>query len=62
MDLATAQRRLQTNPQEAALRLDEARGQAAEALEELRSLSRGFAPADRGGPRPDRGSGVISRA
>lgn len=51
MDLSTAQRRLEDDPEEARRLLEEARAQAAETLAELRALSRGIAPpvlADRG--------------
>ncbi len=51
MDLSTAQRRLDDDPDEARRLLAEARAQAAETLAELRALSRGIAPpilADRG--------------
>lgn len=44
MDLSTAQRRMDSDPEAVAEILTEARDQAREALEELRSLSRGFAP------------------
>lgn len=44
MDLATAERRLQRDPTAAGEMLAEARAQAHDALEELRALSRGFAP------------------
>ena len=44
MDLAAAERRLESNPDEAADLLQDARRQAHDALDELRNLSRGFAP------------------
>ncbi|MGJ8720607.1 MAG: sensor histidine kinase [Salinibacterium amurskyense] len=44
MDLAAAERQLDANPEQARQLLSEARAQSAEALEELRALSRGFAP------------------
>lgn len=44
MDLAAAERQLATDPDSARKLLDEARQQSKEALEELRALSRGFAP------------------
>lgn len=44
MDLATAERRLGDDPEAAARLLGEARGTAQETLDELRALSRGFAP------------------
>lgn len=44
MDLAAAERQLDTNPEQARQLLTEAQAQSAEALEELRALSRGFAP------------------
>lgn len=44
MDLAAAERRLAENPDEAAGLIQDARRQAQDALDELRSLSRGFAP------------------
>ncbi|MGV8912439.1 MAG: sensor histidine kinase [Rhodoglobus sp.] len=44
MDLAAAERQLDTNPEQARQLLTEARAQSSEALEELRALSRGFAP------------------
>lgn len=44
MDLAAAQRKLESDPKAAQALLDEARRQSRDALEELRSLSRGFAP------------------
>ncbi|WP_010203062.1 sensor histidine kinase [Salinibacterium sp. PAMC 21357] len=44
MDLAAAERQLDTSPEQARVLLSEAQGQASEALEELRALSRGFAP------------------
>ncbi|QYH35853.1 sensor histidine kinase [Salinibacterium sp. M195] len=44
MDLAAAERQLDTNPEQARSLLSEAQGHASEALEELRALSRGFAP------------------
>ncbi|MBH0053888.1 sensor histidine kinase [Salinibacterium sp. SWN139] len=44
MDLAAAERQLDTNPDKARQLLTEAQAQSAEALEELRALSRGFAP------------------
>lgn len=44
MDLAAAERRLERDPQAAGEMLAEARTQAHDALEELRALSRGFAP------------------
>ncbi|MEV8253720.1 sensor histidine kinase [Rhodoglobus sp. NPDC076762] len=44
MDLAAADRQLDTDPEKARQLLTEARAQSAEALEELRALSRGFAP------------------
>ena len=44
MDLAAAERRLQRDPLAAGEMLAEARTQAHDALEELRALSRGFAP------------------
>lgn len=51
MDLSAAERRLDSDPDEARRLLAEARAQAAETLAELRALSRGIAPpilADRG--------------
>lgn len=51
MDLSTAERRLDDDPEAARRLLAEARAQAAETLAELRALSRGIAPpilADRG--------------
>jgi len=44
MDLAAAERQLDANPAEARQLLTEAQTQASDALEELRALSRGFAP------------------
>lgn len=44
MDLAAAERQLDSNPEQARQLLTEAQAQSAEALEELRALSRGFAP------------------
>ncbi len=44
MDLATAERKLETDPQAARILVSEAMQQAKDALEELRALSRGFAP------------------
>lgn len=44
MDLASAERRLATDPESARGLIAEARGQAQASLEELRALSRGFAP------------------
>ncbi|EAR25527.1 putative two-component system sensor kinase [marine actinobacterium PHSC20C1] len=44
MDLAAAERQLDTNPEQARQLLAEAQAQSSEALEELRALSRGFAP------------------
>ena len=44
MDLAAAERRLAENPDEAAGLIQDARRQAQDALDELRNLSRGFAP------------------
>ncbi len=44
MDLAAAERRLESNPEEAAGLIQDARRQAHDALDELRNLSRGFAP------------------
>ena len=44
MDLAAAERRLAENPEEAAGLIQDARRQAEDALDELRNLSRGFAP------------------
>lgn len=44
MDLAAAERRLDSNPEEAAGLIQDARRQAQDALDELRNLSRGFAP------------------
>ncbi|MBX9718559.1 MAG: sensor histidine kinase [Microbacteriaceae bacterium] len=44
MDLAAAERRLAENPEEAAGLIQDARRQAHDALDELRNLSRGFAP------------------
>ncbi|MFU8946985.1 sensor histidine kinase [Mycetocola zhadangensis] len=44
MDLAAAERRLGTDPDAAKALIAEARGQAQASLEELRALSRGFAP------------------
>ncbi|HEY8590813.1 MAG TPA: sensor histidine kinase, partial [Naasia sp.] len=44
MDLATAERKLADDPAAARDLLAEARSQSAEALEELRALSRGFSP------------------
>jgi signal transduction histidine kinase len=51
MDLAAAERQLDQDPERARTLLTEAMGQSRDALEELRALSRGFAPpllADRG--------------
>ncbi|MET0726491.1 MAG: sensor domain-containing protein [Leifsonia sp.] len=44
MDLAAAERRLDSDPEAARSMLSEARQQAHDTLEELRALSRGFAP------------------
>ncbi len=44
MDLAAAERQLSNDPDAARRLIDEARQQSKEALEELRALSRGFAP------------------
>jgi signal transduction histidine kinase len=44
MDLATIERRLERDPESARTLLGEARDQARETLDELRALSRGFAP------------------
>ncbi len=44
MDLAAAESRLASNPDEAAGLIQDARRQAHDALDELRNLSRGFAP------------------
>jgi len=44
MDLAAAERRLESSPDEAAGLIQDARRQAQDALDELRNLSRGFAP------------------
>lgn len=44
MDLATIERRLEHDPESAKVLVGEARDQAREALDELRALSRGFAP------------------
>src|SRR5690606_27172132 len=44
MDLAAAERQLETDPDAARTLLSEARAQSQEALDELRALSRGFAP------------------
>ena len=44
MDLASAERRMDTDPAAARGLIAEARGQAQASLEELRALSRGFAP------------------
>ncbi|MBG6238310.1 signal transduction histidine kinase [Mycetocola sp. CAN_C7] len=44
MDLAAAERRLDTEPDAARILIGEARQQAQASLEELRALSRGFAP------------------
>lgn len=44
MDLAAAESRLASNPDEAASLIQDARRQAHDALDELRNLSRGFAP------------------
>ncbi len=44
MDLAAAERQLDKNPEAARTLIAEARTQSKEALEELRALSRGFAP------------------
>jgi len=44
MDLAAAERRLESNPDEVAGLIQDARRQAQDALDELRNLSRGFAP------------------
>jgi signal transduction histidine kinase len=44
MDLAAAERQLETDPDAARKLLEEARQQSKDALEELRALSRGFAP------------------
>ncbi|KIP53506.1 sensor histidine kinase [Leucobacter komagatae] len=54
MDLATAERRLADDPDAAARLLGEARGTAQDTLDELRALSRGFAPPILG----DRGIGA----
>ncbi|MCI2958296.1 sensor domain-containing protein [Agromyces atrinae] len=44
MDLAAAERKLDSDPEAARAVLAEARGQAKDTLDELRALSRGFAP------------------
>ena len=44
MDLAAAERRIADNPEEASALVADARRQAQDALDELRNLSRGFAP------------------
>jgi signal transduction histidine kinase len=44
MDLAAAERQLDTDPERARALLAEAAGQSRDALDELRALSRGFAP------------------
>jgi signal transduction histidine kinase len=44
MDIAAAERQLDTDPEAARRLLEEARQQSKDALEELRALSRGFAP------------------
>ncbi len=44
MDIAAAERQLETDPDAARRLLEEARQQSRDALEELRALSRGFAP------------------
>jgi len=44
MDLAAAERRIADNPDEASALVADARRQAQDALDELRNLSRGFAP------------------
>ena len=44
MDIASAERKLADDPEAAAALLAEARKQAGDTLEELRALSRGFAP------------------
>jgi signal transduction histidine kinase len=44
MDLAAAERQLETDPEKAKALITEAMDQSKEALEELRALSRGFAP------------------
>lgn len=44
MDIAAAERQLETDPEAARKLLEEARQQSKDALEELRALSRGFAP------------------
>lgn len=44
MDLAAAERQLDVDPEKARVLIAEAQAQSAEALEELRALSRGFAP------------------
>ena len=44
MDLAAAERQLDADPEKARVLLAEAQTQSSEALEELRALSRGFAP------------------
>jgi signal transduction histidine kinase len=44
MDLSAAQRQVEKDPQKAQTLISEAMGQAKDALEELRALSRGFAP------------------
>lgn len=44
MDLAAIERRLEQDPEQAKALVGEARDQAREALDELRALSRGFAP------------------
>jgi signal transduction histidine kinase len=44
MDLAAAERRLDTDPESARILLGEARAQAAETLDELRALSKGLMP------------------
>jgi signal transduction histidine kinase len=44
MDLASAERQLDANPEQARVLIGEAMAQSKDALEELRALSRGFAP------------------
>ena len=52
MDLAAAERQLDTDPDKARGLIAEAMQQSKDALEELRALSRGFAPPLASGPRP----------
>ena len=52
MDLAAAERQLDADPEKAKTLITEAMAQSKEALDELRALSRGFAPPILHGPRP----------